>query len=127
MTIPTVVTLAQARAHLNMPLAALDGSPSAEDADLQMKIDAATQLVCEYISDRQPDDAVWIAEIEAWGLTGSPAVPPPPVIQQAVLIQFGELVRFRGDDAEGPFRNPHSHLSPFVEGLLRRYHDPALA
>lgn len=125
MTIPTVVTLEQARSHLNMP--ASMGSPDPADADLQLKIDAATQLVCEHISDRHPADPAWIAEIEAWGLTGSPAVPPPALIQAAVLFQFGELVRFRGDDPEGPLRDPYSSLSPSVEGMLRRYHDPTLA
>ena len=125
MTIPAVVTLEQARAHLNMPPSM--GSPDPKDADLQMKIDAATQIVCEYISDRNPADAAWTAEIESWGVTGSPAVPPPALIQAAVLFQFGELVRFRGDDPEGPIRNPFSSLSPFVEGILRRYHDPTLS
>jgi hypothetical protein len=125
MTIPTIVTLEQAREHLHLPPSS--GSPDPADADLQMKVDAATQLICEYISDRNPADPAWIAEIESWGLTGSPTVAPPALIQLAVLHQFGELVRFRGDDAEGPSRNPYSSLSPIIEGLLRRYHDPALA
>ena len=125
MTIPVVVTLDQARSHLNMP--ASMGSPDPADVDLQLKIDAATQLVCEHIMDRQPADPAWIAEIESWGATGSPVVAPPALIQAAVLFQFGELVRFRGDDAEGPIRDPYSHLSRFVEGILRRYHDPTLA
>jgi len=126
MTIPTIITLAQAREHLHLPASV--GSPvDPADADLQMKVDAATQLVCEYISDRNPADLTWIAEIESWTVTGSPLVPPPALIQVAVLETFGELVRFRGDDPDGPLRNPYSSLSPLVEGLLRRYHDPALA
>ena len=126
MTVPVVVTLDQARAHLNMPASV--GSPiDPVDADLQLKIDAATQLVCEHLGDRNPADPAWIAEIESWGVAGSPVVAPPALIQAAVLFQFGELVRFRGDDAEGPIRDPYSHLSRFVEGILRRYHDPTLA
>jgi len=125
MTIPTVVTLEQARSHLNMPPSM--GSPDPADADLQIKIDAATQLVCEYIADRNPADLVWIAEIESWGVAGSPVVAPPALIQAAVLFQFGELVRFRGDEREGPLRDPYSSLSPFVESILRRYHDLVVA
>ena len=125
MTIPTVVTLEQARAHLNM--SAPVGSPAPDDADLQMKIDAATELVCEYISDRNPADPAWIAEIESWGVTGSPVSLAPAVIQMAVLLQFGELVRFRGDDTANPTRHPASHLASMVEGILKRYHDPTLA
>ena len=125
MTIPTIVTLEQARSHLNM--IAPVGSPSPDDADLQLKIDAATELVCEHISDRNPADPAWIAEIESWGVTVSPVSPAPAVIQMSVLLQFGELVRFRGDEREGPLRDPYSSLSPLVEGLLRRYHDPTLA
>jgi hypothetical protein len=125
MTIPVVVTLDQARLHLNMPPSV--GSPDSADADFQMKIDAATQLVCEYISDRNPADPAWIAEIESWGVAGSPVLAPPALIQAAVLFQFGEFVRFRGDEHEGPLRDPYSSLSPIVEGILRRYHDPVLA
>jgi hypothetical protein len=125
MTIPTIVTLEQARAHLNM--IAPVGSPSPDDADLQMKIDAATELVCEHISDRNPADPAWIAEIESWGVTGSPVSPAPAVIQMAVLLQFGELVRFRGDDATGPARHPGSYLAPIVESILKRYRNPTLA
>ena len=123
-TIPTLVTLDQARAHLHMNAAT--GSPDPDAADLQLKIDAATQLVCEYIADRNPIDQAWIDTIEAWG-TGSPPLAPPPLIQAAVLFQFGELMRFRGDDPEGPARDPYSHLSLFAENILRRYHDPVVA
>ena len=51
----------------------------------------------------------------------------PALVQAAILYQLGELYRFRGDDQEVPQRNPYRSLHPFVEGLLERYRDPALA
>lgn len=127
MTIPTLVTVEQLRAHLRLG-PATDGSPSSEDADLQMKIDAATQLVCEHIADRQPADTAWIATIESWN-TGSPVVAPPAIIVAAVLVQTGELYRFRGDDlaTDAPPKFSLGYLSPMVIALLQRYRSPSLA
>lgn len=116
MTIPSIVTLDQARAHLRT-----DGE---DDTDVQLKLDAATQLVCEYIADRQPADEDWIAEIEGWD-----AGDPPPVIVHAVLLQLGELYRFRGDDlqADLPDWAADGSLSPHVQRMLKRYRSPSLA
>ena len=126
MTIPTLVTLDQALAHLKLGTPQ-DGSPSLAAADFQAKIDAATQLVCEHIVDRQPPDAAWQAEIEAWSVTGgSPSTAPPAVVVLAVLLMIGHLDRYRGDDADDPTRDP-GDLPPAVKALLRRYHDPAVA
>lgn len=130
MTIPTIATLVELRDHLR--LAQPTGSPAvgAEDADLQRKLDAATQLVCEYIADRNPADEDWIAEIESWGLGGSPAVVPPPVIVLAVLEQAAELYRFRGDDPgsiENAPNRERGYLSTAIENLLSRYRNRAFA
>lgn len=121
MTIPTLVTVAQAREQLNEVSAA-------SDAGLQLKIDAATQLVCEYIQDRQPADPDWIAEIESWDGTESPSS-VPAVIAQAVLIQVAELYRFRGDDEDGavPKGAESGDLAPQVTRMLKRYRSPSLA
>lgn len=121
MTIPTLVTLAQARAHVN-------AVRTDDDDDLQLKIDAATQLVCEYIADRQPEDEDWIATIEGWDGVSSPTT-APPIIVQAVLLQVGELYRFRGDDPEGdvPKSVDPGGLAPIVARMLHRYRSPVLA
>lgn len=126
MTIPTIVTLTQLRDHLKLPQPT--GSPAVglDDADLRMKLDAATQLVCEYIADRHPADADWISEIEGWGL-GSPPVQAPPVIVLAVLEQAAELYRFRGDDDSADRPQERGYLLPSIENLLSRYRNRAFA
>jgi hypothetical protein len=127
MVIPTIVTLAQLQGHLRLPLAPDGSPPSISDADLQQKLDAATQLVCEYIADRQPADSAWIAEIEGWGLAGSPPFPAPPLVVLAVMEQCGDFFRFRGDDATDDRVRDRGYLIPAVANLLTRYHDPVVA
>lgn len=119
MNIPEIVTLDQVLEHLN-----LNGGQG--EADLELKIAAATQLVCEYIADRQPEDEDWIAEIESWGF-GSPE--PPKIIVMAILMQVGEFYRFRGDDmaTDRPPSGDGTDLSPIVKRLLHRYRSPSLA
>lgn len=130
MTIPTIVTLAQAQAHLRIsPMMSMDSPPQPlPDQDLQQKIDAATQLVCEHISDRQPADPDWITEIESWNTAeDSPANPAPPLVVLAVLELTADLYRFRGDDA-GDDRGREAGFLPMpVRNLLVRYRDPVLS
>lgn len=119
MTIPEVVTIEQALSHLRLP------SGSVDTDDLQIKIDAATQLVCEYVADRQPADEDWIETIEGWGRR----VDPPALIVAAVLQQVAELFRFRGDDLanDAPPSVAAGCLSPIVARLLARYRSPVIA
>lgn len=121
MTIPEIVTVEQALAHLN-----LNEVPS--EADLRLKIAAATQLVCEHVADRQPADADWIAEIESWSV-GSPDPTAPKLIVLAILLQVGEFMRFRGDDlaTDRPPSGDGSEISIHVKRLLHRYRSPSLA
>jgi hypothetical protein len=114
MTTPTIVTLAQAQAHLRLP--------SGTDADLQQKIDAATQWVCEYINDRQPTDPDWTAVIEGWGPLSA-----PPVVTLAVLEVVADYDRYRGDDGDGDKTREAGFLPLGVRNLLVRYRDPVLA
>ncbi len=125
MTIPILVTIDDLIEHLRLP--ARVGSPpeGPDDADLQRKLDAATQLICEYIAEKNPADEDWIAEIEGWDITGSPVGEPPPVIALAVLEQAGTFYRFRGDDDKTP--EERGFLSPGVENLLSRYKNRAFA
>lgn len=133
MIVPTLVTLEQAKAHLRLsvtyegspPAPVAAGSPlSADDADLQMKLDVAHQIVCDYIADRHPVDLAWVAEIEAWTMTsvGSPSTLVPPVVQMAVLEQCRVLF-LRGDGPAEDLIGPPM----VVRNLLARYHDPVVA
>lgn len=117
-----------ARRHLRLPETSATGSPAGspptpEDDDLQLKVDHATEIVLDYIA--RPTDAAWTDEIAAWD-AGS----VPGSVQAAILVQLGELWRYRGDDAanEQP-TNPSGgdDLSPFVKNLLRRFRDPVVA
>jgi hypothetical protein len=129
---PALVTLAQLRQHLKLPEPGVVGSPGSpvvgiDDNDLQQKIDAATQLICDYIADRHPADPDWIATIEAWDPLGSPAVIPPPKVVLAVLIQAAEFFRYRGDDAQPEPDPEYGCLNPSVERLLSTYKNRTFA
>lgn len=131
MIVPVIANLVQYRDALKQ---AQVGSPDAEAADLQLRLDAATDLVCHYIKDRHPADPLWIAEIEAWDPAGSPAVMPPPVIVLAVLEQAVEFYRFRGDDVSGEQPDKleygpsnYACLSQSIEALLSRFKNRAFA
>ncbi len=131
MTIPAIVTLAQAQAHLRLSpmLAGSPGSP-ADDPDLQMKLDAATEAVLNRIAQRNPIDVFWIETIENWTTTDelssptSPAGSPPiavapPVVRLAVLEQTAELYRFRGDDEPSQRVDNMGDLSDTIKSLLK--------
>lgn len=79
---------------------------SDQDTQVQRALDAAEAIVLDYLKTPQPGNA--------------------RIVQQAVLIQFAELWKFRGDDQQGP-EQTDGHLSPVVTNLLRRLRDPALA
>jgi hypothetical protein len=99
-----MVTLQQAKDHMGITTAPGDLS----DAMLQLKLDAAEAIVLNYIKNDAPD--------------------PSPLLLAAILLQFGELHRFRGDDVEGQGpAQTDGDLSPVVTNILRRYRDPALA
>lgn len=120
MRIPQIVEREQLREWLDLPAGQGENR-------LQFTLDAATQLVCEYIADRQPEDEDWIAEIESWGF-GSPEA--PKIIVAAILTQAGEMYRFRGDDEETDSKTSSAggeDLSPRVKRLLKRYRSPSIA
>lgn len=116
-----------ARKHLRLPDVSPAGSPSSPpapaDDDLQLKIDHATEIVLDYIS--RPTDAAWTAEIEAWDVGSVPGS-----VQAAILLQLGELWRYRGDDAASEQPSDPSagdDLTPMVKNLLKRFRDSVLA
>jgi hypothetical protein len=51
----------------------------------------------------------------------------PRAVVAAILVQTGELDRFRGDDTDGPQRADGEVLSVTARELLRPYHDLAMA
>lgn len=120
MTIPSIVTLEQVQAHLRLsPM--LTGSPPspgspADDPDLQLKLDAATEVVCRRIAQRKPEDTDWIATIEGWG-TGSPTA--PAIVRLAVMEQVAEMYRFRGDDERNDRIENAGDLCDAIKSLLK--------
>jgi len=107
-----LITVAQALAHLRMP---------GTDPDAELKMAQAEAAVLRYCN----TTAYWQAQTPNWIDPSS----VPPDVQAAILIQLGELYRFRGDDleGEGPARNlDYGDLAPAVMSLLRRWRDPVV-
>jgi hypothetical protein len=121
MIVPEIVTLDEVYRHLQRP-ASPDGSPSQADLDLQQKLDAATELICEHIADRNPPDDAWVATIEAWTVDTA-----PQQVREAVIahVAYHDLNR-DGAPNDGRPTDP-GFLPPIVRNLLVRYRTPALA
>lgn len=113
-----LVTLTEAKQHLRIP--AYD-SPSAEDDDLQLKLEIAHELVMDYLTQRMDDDnqEEWQDEVDAW--TTSTV---PKRVKGAILFEFGRLYRHRGDDDDRTPGDPL--LARETRILLDRFRDPVL-
>ena len=111
----SLITIAQAKAHLRIDTDSLVPSDTA-DADLLLKMAQAEHLVLDYLKTPMTSPPYWTDETDV-----------PPLVQAAILYQLGELYRFRGDDSGKADRATDGSLAPIVEGMLRRYRDPALA
>lgn len=108
-----IVSLDQAKQHI--------GETSTErDDDLKLKLAQAHGLVFDYIA--RFSDTAWTAEMLAWDDETA-----PKAVQAAVLRQFGDLVRFRGDDDDPGKREDGLDLSVRVKQLLRMYRTPVIA
>lgn len=115
----SLITLAQAKAHLRIDT--VSTSPMyPTNADLLLKMAAAEAVVLDYLKVPATSPPRWTDETDC-----------PPVVQAAILFQLGELYRFRGDDigavSDSARRDQAGSLSPIVEGMLRRFRDPAVA
>lgn len=108
-----IVTLEQAKDHLKLPF-----GPTDEDPDLQIKLYIAHELVIDYLTQKLDDDEhdEWIETMDAWTETTA-----PKRVIGAILYQFAELYRYRGDEA-GPRAEPT--LAPALRLLLDRFRDP---
>jgi hypothetical protein len=108
--VSTLVTVAEAKTHLR-----LAPDDTSLDADLTQKLNAAEAIVLDVLN-LTPDMRTMTA---AWDAA---TVPLP--VKQAILLEVGELWRFRGDDTEVPERwTPDTgaiDLAPAILGLLRR-------
>ena len=100
----TLVTLAQAKAHLRITTPALDPG----DVDIQLKLDQAEAIILDYL--KRPTPETWEA-----------ATVPGPVTA-AILLMLARLHEHRGD-----LEKEDADLWLAVERLLMRLRDPALA
>jgi hypothetical protein len=114
-----MVTLAQAKAHLRITTP--DGHP--DDADLLLKLGGAEAAIRRFVG----RSALGQVYVETWV---SPETTDPDAAA-AVLLQLGELWRFRGDDpgssTYAPARLGDSDFAPAIVGLLRRFSHSVLA
>jgi|SRR5215471_1474738 len=113
-----LVTLTQAQAHLRLPVTT---DTDTSDPDLVLKRDQAQQIIVGYCA----TTAYWKDQVLTW--TDPTTVPFE--VHAAILLQLGELWRFRGDDreGEGPARDHEwGDLSPTIVSLLRRTRDPVV-
>lgn len=111
-----IVTPEQAVAHLRIPIALGLTPPDPAEADLRLKLAAAEAIILDYLKPKTGVDV--------------PTYQGDPLVQAAILIELGELYRFRGDDPEnqGSDQDPErGELSPMITNILRRYRDPAIA
>lgn len=107
-----IVSLDQAKQHIRR------ANYTAEDDDWTLKLAHAHGLVLDY---------VYRAAIEDEMLTWDDDT-APKAVQAAILRQFGDLVRFRGDDDDpSEYRVDGTDLSPRVKQLLRMYRQPVIA
>lgn len=113
-----LISLQQAQRHLRLPVTLGESPMTDAELDLQDKIDDATSMILNYLA--RPDDPDWLEEMESWAVDALPGV-----IKAALLVQIGELYRFRGDEVDVQTREP-GFLSPQVRAYLTPYRDPVI-
>ena len=112
----TLVTLRQAKAHLNLPLEVTVG-----DGDLTALLAAAHASVEKFIKNRRTDADLWAAEVDAWTDATAPAY-----VKQQIKLAFGYLYRHRGDDEPGSAL-PLGELPREFTALIWGDRDPTVA
>jgi len=115
-----LVTLRDAKQRLALPL-----DITANDAMLQQILDEAERVVLGYVAQRRDDNAAWTATVAGW--TADTA---PREVRAAVLMEFADLYRFRGDDdaSQSAAATPEYGMLPTrVTALLYRLRDPAVS
>jgi hypothetical protein len=110
----TLITVAQAKAHLKRPDLADD------DPDLLQKMDAAEASILTYVRK------------EAYGRTVSAdwldPVTVPADVQHAILIQLRLFDRYRGDDdaSSEPLEDDDVKMKRAITALLACYASPVI-
>jgi hypothetical protein len=114
-----LVTLAEAKIRAKLPL-----DVAIEDGTLADLLATAEELVLDYVTQKlsATDAAAWAATVEAWT-----RISAPRRIRAAILTQFTEMQRYRGDDGAADPAPEYGCLSPRVRQLLDRMRDPAIA
>jgi hypothetical protein len=110
--VSTFVTLDQVKARLRI-------TSTADDVDVQAMADQAEAQIVGWCSTTARAKAV----VDTW----VDATTVPLVVVAAILVQAGELYRFRGDEVQGPPRETGEEFGVQVRELLRAYHDPGIA
>lgn len=118
----TLCTLEQAMLHAKLGTPS-GGSPMpANESDLLLKLDIAEELVLSRISQRRDDGSPsWADTVAAWTAQDVPAI-----VLGAILWQFCEMQRFRGDDDPSTPDRIYV-LHPMAERLVAKLHDPTVA
>jgi hypothetical protein len=116
MSTPLLVSLSQVKEHLRVDTS--DG-----DADLTLKIRAASRAVIEYI--RNGADAFTDSAGDVYEDSNGDAIGIPEDVQIAVIFLVGVLDRNRNGNEAGIFEN--GYLPPACTSLLAPYRDPPLA
>jgi len=109
-----LVTLEAALDHLKLPIVLGADPIDPQERDLRLKLAAAEAVVLNYVQPARPE---WTDETTT-----------PLDVQAAILLELGELWRFRGDDPDsGRPSQLDGYLSPTITNLLRPYRDHSLA
>ncbi len=106
-----LVTMDAAKQHLNVFVAD-------HDADIQMKLEAASDLVLKIVSTRIPEEVDGVAVVPPVAWTAATA---PPPVKQAVLRVLSYLFEHRGDDLAAG-----TDFEPRIRDLLWMYRDPVV-
>lgn len=108
-----LVTLDQAKRQVKLPL-----DDTYQDDEMLPLLTVAHAIIADYL---ESTDTTWLAVMDAWTEDTLPGY-----IRIAILLQFAELWRYRGDEAEQPVREP-GHLSPMIRAFLARSRMPVLS
>lgn len=115
-----LVTLSQAKAHLRV-------DHDADDLDIQLKIEAASEAIISHLKDAADTFLDSSGEV-IMTLDSPPESTVPKVVQQATLLLLGDFYKNReptADDAV-PSQYGFGYLPRAVVALLHRLRDPAL-
>lgn len=109
----SLVTYQQAKDHLRL-------TDDNAQADVELKMEQATQIVLNRIERDPADSPVWVS-------SPAPDDTEFALVQAMILLELAELWRFRGDDDDKP-NDPRDlgRLSPRAERIAYRLKGPAL-